>query len=108
MNEVLPQGPRSETNEQEGPQGGIPHVADHTPMRGPKNGFQNDSGILQELSGMCRNQFDLMVYTETTFRYHPNLSHDLSLRYDSAVRNFSVSETFSVIFSQTPCLVFSR
>src|SRR3989337_1183068 len=27
----------------------------------------------------------------------------------SAVRNFSVSsETFSVIFSQTPCLVFSR
>ena len=38
MNEVLPQGPRSETNEQEGPQGGIPHVAGHTPMRGPKNG----------------------------------------------------------------------
>jgi hypothetical protein len=38
MNEVLPQGPRSETKEQEGPQGGIPHVAGHTPMRGPKNG----------------------------------------------------------------------
>ena len=36
MNEVLPQGPRSETKEQEGPQGGIPHVAGHTPMRGPK------------------------------------------------------------------------
>ena len=53
----------------------------------PKS-FQNDSGILQELSGMCRNQFDLMVYPETTFRYHRNLSDDLSLRYDSAVRNF--------------------
>jgi hypothetical protein len=38
MNEVLPQGPRSETKEQEGPQGGIPHVAGHTLMRGPKNG----------------------------------------------------------------------
>ena len=73
----------------------------------PKS-FQNDSGILQELSGMCRNQFDLMVYPKTTFRYHRNLSDDLSLWYDSAVRNFSVSETFSVIFSQTPCLVFSR
>ena len=32
----------------------------------PKS-FQNDSGILQELSGICRNQFDLMVYPETTF-----------------------------------------
>ena len=42
------------------------------------------------------------------FRFHRNSSGDLSLRYDSAVRNFSVSETFSVIFSQTPCLVFSR
>ena len=66
----------------------------------PKS-FQNDSGTLQELSGMCRNQFDLMVYPETTFRYHRNLSDDLSQRYDSAVRNFSVSETFSVIFSQS-------
>ena len=36
MKEVLPQGPRSETNEQEGPQGGIPHVAGHTPHEGPK------------------------------------------------------------------------
>ena len=73
----------------------------------PKS-FQNDSVTLQELSGICRNQFDLMVYPETTFRYHWNSSDDLSLWYDSAVRNFSVSETFSVIFSQTPCLVFSR
>ena len=59
----------------------------------PKS-FQNDSGILQELSGMCRNQFDLMVYPETTFRYHRNLSDDLSLRYDSAVRNFSSVQNF--------------
>ena len=32
----------------------------------PKS-FQNDSGILQELSGMCRNQFDLMVYPKQLF-----------------------------------------
>ena len=56
--------------------------------------FQNDSGTLQELSGMCRNQFDLMVYPETTFRYHQNLSDDPSLRYDSAVRNFSGVRNF--------------
>ena len=36
MDGVLPQGLRSETKEQEGPQGGEPHVAGHTPMRGPK------------------------------------------------------------------------
>ena len=29
--------------------------------------FQNDSGTLQELSGVCRNQFELMVSPETTF-----------------------------------------
>ena len=54
----------------------------------PKS-FQNDSGTLQELSGIFRNQSDLMVYPETTFRYHRNLSDDLSLRYDSAVQNLS-------------------
>ena len=64
--------------------------------------FQNDSGTLQELSGMCRNQFDLIVHPKTTFRFHQNSSDDLSLQNFSAVRNF-----FG-IFSQTPCLVFSR
>ena len=67
----------------------------------PKS-FQNDSGILQELSGMCRNQFDLMVYPETTFRYHRNLSDDLSLRYDSAVRNhFGVRNFFGDFLSDS-------
>ena len=40
--------------------------------------FQNDSGTLQELSGMSRNQFDLMEYPETTFRFHRNYSDILS------------------------------
>ena len=53
----------------------------------PKS-FQNDSGTLQELSGICRNQINLMVYPETFLRYHQNSSDDLSLRYDSAIRNF--------------------
>ena len=101
MNEVLPQGPRSETNEQEGPQGGIPHVADHTPMRGPKNGFQNDSGILQELSGMCQNQFDLMVYPETTFRYHRNLSDDLSAVRFRCPKLFGVRNFFGDFLSDS-------
>ena len=59
----------------------------------PKS-FQNDSGTLQELSGICQNQLDLMVYPETTFRYHRNSSDDLSLRYDSAVQNFSGVRNF--------------
>ena len=53
----------------------------------PKS-FKNDYGTLQELSGRCRNQFDLVVYPETTFRFHRNSSDDLSLRNFSAVRNF--------------------
>ena len=38
----------------------------------PKS-FQNDSGTLQELSGMCWNHFDLMAYPETTFSVSPKL-----------------------------------
>jgi hypothetical protein len=40
--------------------------------------FQNDSGTLQELSGMFRNQFDLVEYPETTFRFFRNYSDILS------------------------------
>ena len=35
MNEVLPQGHKSETKEQEGLQGGAPSVAGHTPWGAP-------------------------------------------------------------------------
>ena len=49
--------------------------------------FQNDSGTLQELSGMFRNQFDLMEYPETTFRFYRNYSDILSPEL-FRVRNF--------------------
>ena len=38
MNEVLPQGHKSETKEQEGLHEGVHHVAGHNLMWGPKNG----------------------------------------------------------------------
>ena len=38
MNEVLPQGHKGETKEQEGLHEGVHHVAGHTPMWGPKIG----------------------------------------------------------------------
>ena len=41
MNEVLPQGHKSETKEQEGLQGGAPSVAGHTPWGAPMRASQS-------------------------------------------------------------------
>src|SRR3990170_8586452 len=50
--------------------------------------FQNDSGTLQELSGMFQNQFDLMEYPATTFRFYRNYSGVLSPELFRCLRNF--------------------
>ena len=63
---------------------------------------QNISGTLQKVPGACQNLFGLMVYSETTFRFHRNFSGFSLWNF------FVVSETFPVSFSQTPCLVLSR
>ena len=68
----------------------VPAAPEHIRLLSRKipESFQNDSGTLQELSGMCQNQFDFMVSLETTFQFHRNSSGDLSLRNFSGVRNF--------------------
>src|SRR3989337_3694555 len=49
---------------------------------------QKNSGTLQEFPGMCRNHFDLMVYSETTFQFYRNYSGVLSLELFCCLRNF--------------------
>src|SRR3989337_1445486 len=77
----------------------VPAAPEHSrfSFRKIPRSFQNDSGTLQELSGMCQNQFDLMVSPETTFQFYRNSFGDLSLRNFSAVSENFLSNSLSSI-----------
>ena len=71
-NEVLPQGHKSETKEQEGLQGGAPSVAGHTPWAPPMRASQSIMSYLDPLGKAPKGGFPENI-PKSTFTIHDDI-----------------------------------